>query len=69
MEHDSGRAAMWVCSALVGLLRHKGIIIDDELAALAASFDRNSDGAEPTAQADMRRAAQWLRHSIPAAND
>ena len=69
MEHDPGRTAMWICSALVGLLRAKGIIIDEELASLADALERGSGEETGEERADMLRASQWMRHSIPAAND
>ena len=69
MDHDSGRVSMWICSALIGLLRTKSVVLDAELAGLARVLERGAVGEPDDVRVDMERAAEWLRHSIPAAND
>lgn len=69
MEHDSGRTAMWICGALLGLLRSKEMVTDHEINVLANSLARGAAGEPADVRADMERAADWLRHSVPAAND
>lgn len=69
MEHDPGRTAMWICGALLGLLRHKGAITDPEITALANSLETSGYVEQGQERADMLRAADWLRHAVPAAND
>ena len=69
MQNDSGRTAMWICSALVGLLRHKGVVGDGELGWIAAQLEREAIAEDAEKRVDMQRAAQWFRQSIPPAND
>jgi hypothetical protein len=69
MEHDPGRTAMWICGALLGLLRHKGLVTDPEIQALARHLEASSAEERSPERADMQRAADWLRYSITPAND
>ena len=69
MEHDTGRTAMWICGAMLGLLRQRGLISDPDLNALSRGLEREAESASDDARADMLAAARWLRHSVGVAND
>ena len=69
MEHDPGRTAMWICGALLGLLRHKGLVTDPEIQLLARQLEASAATEPPPERADMQRAADWLRYSVTPAKD
>lgn len=60
---------MWICGALLGLMRAKGVATDREINALANGLVRAAADEAGDVQVEMLLAAEWLRYSIPAAND
>ena len=69
MEHDPGRTAMWICGALLGLLRAKGLVTDHEIMQLSDGLAWAAMDESPEVRVDMEWAAEWLGHSVPVAND
>lgn len=61
MPIDTGRAALWACGAIVGLLQAKGVISEGEITALASDLEAASGNMSGDLSPEIFYAARWLR--------